>query len=58
MTVQYKKYIPQRLLLMITKPEDGSTISHAFDELHIPIFCQFRGQGNRKNRIQTSDDKK
>ena len=51
MTVQYKKYIPQRLLLMITKPEDGSTISHAFDELHIPIFCQFRGQGTASTEL-------
>ncbi len=51
MTVQYKKYIPQRLLLMITKPEDSSTISHAFDELHIPIFCQFRGQGTASTEL-------
>ena len=51
MTVQYKKYIPQRLLLMITRPEDGTAIDRAFEELHIPIFCQFRGQGTASTEL-------
>ena len=51
MTVQYKKYIPQRLLLMINRLEDRPAIDLAFAELHIPIFCQFRGQGTASTEL-------
>ena len=51
MMVQYKKCISQRLLLMITRPEDGPAIDRAFEKLHIPIFCQFRGQGTASTEI-------